>query len=87
VEPAIGKGQNHIVAVGLDVGTVETIEIRDNIFVVDGTSCVREEESKYSSQLPPDHLKISKLRKNMPITEQCYDVPVKCEGKFVAITY
>lgn len=71
VDPAIGKGPNHIVAVGFDVGTVETIEIRDNIFVVDGTACAREEERKYSSQLSPGYLKIPKLRKNMPIIEQC----------------
>lgn len=71
VDPTIGKGPNHIVAAGLDIGAVETIEIGDQIFLINGTACAREEERKYSSQLTPGHLNIPKLQKNIHVFEQC----------------
>ena len=70
VDSTVGKGPNHIVVAGLDIGAVHTIEIADRTINIDGTACARKEEREYSSRLTTHRLKVRKLQKNIHEFEQ-----------------
>lgn len=74
VDSTVGKGPNHIVVAGLDIGAVHTIEIADRTIHIDGTACARKEEREYSSRLTAQRLNMRKLQKSIHELEQCvYD--------------